>query len=107
MTDTLAMQLDVRVVGVDLKIVVQGRELVSLQLLDAIMAIDMAPDPPPTLKGHSLRLELRIVDISVRDLQVPPPPPASQPARHTFPEWIKIAWATSLRLEGSGRCRFE
>lgn len=57
-------------VGVDLKIIVQGKELVSLQLLDAAMSLDMAPDPPPSLKGHSLSLGLRIVDISIRDLQV-------------------------------------
>jgi len=71
----LSVQLDVRVVGVDLKIVVQGRELVSLQLLDATMGINMAPDPPPSLKGHSIRLELRIIDISMRDLQAAPPTP--------------------------------
>ena len=57
-------------VGVDLKVIVQGRELVSLQLLDAAMSLDMAPEPPPSLKGHSMSLALRIVDISIRDLQV-------------------------------------
>lgn len=64
------MQLDLRVVGVDLKVIVQGRELVSLQLLDAALSLDMAPDPPPSIKGHSMSLALRIVDISLRDLQV-------------------------------------
>ena len=54
----------------DLKVIVQGRELVSLQLLDAAMSLDMAPDPPPSLKGYSKSLALRIVDISIRDLQV-------------------------------------
>lgn len=64
------MQIELGVVGVDLKIVVQGRELVSLQLLDATMSLDMAPAPPPAPDGNSLVLGLRIVDISIRDLQV-------------------------------------
>ena len=64
------LQLNLGVVGVDLKVIVQGRELVSLQLLDAAMLLDMAPDPPPSLKGDSMSMALRIVDISIRDLQV-------------------------------------
>lgn len=56
-------------VGVDLKVVVQSRELVSLQLLDAALNLDLAPDPPPSPAGNSMALDLRIVDISIRDLQ--------------------------------------
>ena len=60
-------------VGVDLKVVVQGRELVSLQLLDATLALALAPDPPPPQESNSVSLGLRIVDISIRDLQVRAP----------------------------------
>ena len=84
------VQIELGMVGMDLKIVVQGRELVSMQLLDTHMSLVLTPDPPPPVPDvSSLVLALRIVDISIRDLQVqsfiPPLPPHSPIFSKHFP----------------------
>ena len=85
--------------GVDLKVVVQGRELVSLQLLDATMALALAPDPPPPQESTSVSLGLRIVDISIRDLQVPlHPTHKPEHASQLVSEWV----LAGNGLDGSG-----
>lgn len=71
-------QVNVRLVSVDLKTIVQGRELVSLQLLDSRLNLDMAPTPSPQLRTDSMSLKLQITNINILDLQVtifvsPPP----------------------------------
>ena len=97
------LQLDVGVVGVDLKVVVQGRELVSLQLLDATLALALAPDPPPPLESNTVSLGLRIVDISIRDLQVRAPHPTASNSQARGSLTAVIEWVLGGNgVDGSG-----
>ena len=56
--------------GVDLKAIVQGRELLSVQLLETRLLLNMAPDPPGGKELNRILLKLNIKNINVIDLQV-------------------------------------
>ena len=68
--DFWKLQVDLRAVGIDLKTIVQGRELVSVQLLEANMLLDKTADPPPAKETNSMSMKLNIKNINVLDLQV-------------------------------------
>lgn len=63
------MQIALRLVSVDLKTIVQGRELVSIQMMETGMKLDMAPDPAPKDKRDSMSVKLDITNINILDLQ--------------------------------------
>ena len=63
------VQVAVRVIGVDLKTIVQGRELVSIQLMETSVKVDMAPDPPPQDQCNNMSVKLEITNINILDLQ--------------------------------------
>ena len=63
------MKVKVRMVGLDATVIVEGRDLVSLKLLEADMTVTMKPASSPGQR-QGMKVRVRIEDISLRDLQV-------------------------------------
>ena len=76
--------------GVDLKAIVQGRELLSVQLLETRVLLNMAPDPPGGKEVNRMLLKLNIKNINVIDLQVLPTPKASGDAHSVTQYLLKL-----------------
>ena len=56
-------------VGLDATVIVEGRDLVSLKLLEADMKVTMKPPSSPGQR-QGMKVRVRVEDISLRDLQV-------------------------------------
>lgn len=85
----MCKQVDFRVSGVDLKAIVQGRELLSVQLLETRLLLNMAPDPPGGKELNRMLLKLNIKNINVIDLQVLTTPRAGADP-HSMTQYLLI-----------------
>ena len=56
-------------VGLDATVIVEGRDLVSLKLLEADVTTTLKPPSGPGQR-QGMKVRVRIEDISLRDLQV-------------------------------------
>lgn len=73
-----AVQMQLGMVGLDLVLLVMGRELVSFKIVDATLTVDVASasEAESGSNPSAVTIGLTVEDMSLRDMQVGPPFPA-------------------------------